>query len=462
VILSPQEYSGAPAGELLEAAARGQVPLDHRLIRALAARGGAVMEEAARFRLDPREGDRVRLRDFLLGLARLLRTPAALPFLAQYARAVQFDFPDDLAEAFVELGAASVETLLALHAESGGAIDVGLALAMTRVRDPRILQALLATLRQDAVFGAIVLEAYGDPAARPALEEALARVGDNEWQSQQVGSAIETLASPPPPAPEPEPFDLWPHYPAEAAPLFEALDDAELIEFFSSPVPQYRAQAIQMLTAQEPVPPIAARILGMAQNDPESLVRAMAWECLEGVDDPPGIPALLRAKLNDASAPAEERAGALVALAREAPKDEALRRLILEFFALPGTRERAVKAMWHSGDRRFEPQIVAALEDSESGVLQQAITAAGMFRMTSQLGRLEAWFDDDNLREPALYAYALAAPSPATPAHMRKLFKKIESLAGGLDDSDGDVVGAALDARLEANGRAPIFTPAED
>jgi hypothetical protein len=455
VILSPQEYSSAPVSELLDAAARGYVPLDHRLVRTLLERGESSMPDFVRFPAEPREDDRVRLGEFRLDVARQLRTPAALPFLAAYARAVRFEFPDELTEAFAELGAAAVDTLLALYQESGGAPDVRFALAGLGARDPRILKLLLDLLEADVADGAIELGLYGDPAARAALEKVLERVRDKEWLCQQVQASLEHLDGPQQIAPQP--FDIWPLYPAEGMPLFAAFDNGELLEFLASPVPEYRARAVEMLTFEEPPAKIASRVFQVAQTDCDTRVRAVAWECLDGVDDPKEIQKALRDKLEDTAAPIEERAGALVGLSRGAGKDEALHRLILEFHERPETREQAVKAMWHSGDRRFESRVAAALGDPDTGVRREATTAAGMLGMVSQLGRIEQFFEEEDLREAALFAYALASPSEATPARMKKLFRKIEDLAGGLDEGERVVVGKALDDRLEACGRAPVF-----
>jgi hypothetical protein len=123
----------------------------------------------------------------------------------------------------------------------------------------------------------------------------------------------------------------------------------------------------------------------------------------------------------------------------------------------PETRAQAVKAMWHSADRRFEKSVAKAFDDPELEVRRQAITAAGVFSMVPQLGRIERCFEDEELREAALYSYALAAPSAGTPARMRKLFSKVEDLAGGLNHDEAAIVGKALDDRLEANEYDPIF-----
>jgi HEAT repeat protein len=456
VILSPDRYADASVRELLVEAERGYVPLDQRLVRTLIERGDSIFPDFVRFLKEPpREDERVDLDDFALDIARQLRTPAALPFLAESARVHEFEFPDGVTEAFVELGEASVETLLGLYDESGGAPDVRFAMAGLGVRDPRILETLLDLFQADAAEGSLMLGLYGDPAAKPALEEALAAARDDERLRQEIEGALREIDNAD--TTQPEPFDIWPNYPADDTPFFAAFETAELLEFLASPVPEYRLRAVKMLTFEEPPPEIARRVLEVAEADADVGVRAMAWECLEGIHEPEEIEKAVRARIEDAAAPIEERAGAMVALAPEARDDEALHRLILEFYERSETRERAVKAMWHSGDRRFESRIPQALGDPDLGVRRQAVTAVGMFGMVGQLGRLERLFEDDDLRDAALYSYALAAPSSVTPARMRGLYARIEDLAGGLNDEEGAIVGKALDDRLEAHEQPPVF-----
>ncbi len=455
MILSPEQYADASVYELLTEAKRGYVPADQRLVKALVERGEPAFPDFIRSLRETREDERVNLDELTLDVARHWRTPAALPFLAAYAREYSFEFPDELTEAFVELGGASVETLLELYHESAAAPDVRFTLAGLGVRDPRILAALLEVLEADPAEGSIALGLYGDPAAKPALEKALAAAGDEERLRQEIEAGIGEIDR----ADEthPEPFDIWPLYPEEDAPFFAAFENGELLEFLASPVPRYRLLAVKMLTFEEPPVEIARRVLEVARTDADIGVRAMAWECLEGIHEPAEIEQAVRARLDDAAAPMEERAGALVALALEARDDEALHRLILEFYGRPETRERAVKAMWHSGDRRFEVRIPEALDDADLGVRRQAVTAAGMFGMVALLGRIERLFEDEDLRDAALYAYALAAPSEVTPARMKKLFARIEDLAGGLNDEEGAIVGKALDDRLGAYDQPPVF-----
>ncbi|MGE5645136.1 MAG: HEAT repeat domain-containing protein [Acidobacteriota bacterium] len=460
MILDPEQYSSASTLDLLREAARGYVPLDHRFLRAVFSHGEAALPEYIEFLKEPREEDRVEMDAVVLNLARHLRTPAALPLFAEAARVNEFSFPDELTEAFVDLGAESVETLLALYQESGKADDVAFALAALGVHDPRILGLLTARLAEDPGDAAIMLGLYGDPAAKPDLEKALAAAGEDERLKQELASAIEDLSHPD--ETKPEPFDIFPEFPDEDAPYFAAFENSELLEFLKSPVADYRARAIRMLGFDETPPPIVRTIFETAQSDPDPHVRACAWEALEGIHEPPEIEQALRARLADTAPPPEERAAALVALAHEAHHgDEKLLDLMREFYRNPETRAQALKAMWHSGDRAFETNAVKALDDPDLEVRRQAVTAIGILGVVSQLGRLESLFEDEDLRESSLYAYALAAPSPTTPSRMRKLFRKIEDLAGGFNDDEAMIVGRALDDRLESNEYDAIFVTGE-
>jgi HEAT repeat protein len=454
VILSPEEYSAASTQDLFGQLARGYVPLDARLLRVILERGEGLIPDCIQFLKEPRTDDRIDSEGVLLDIVRQLATPAALPFLAEFARVFEFAFSDELTEAFVELGAASVDTLLALYEESGRASDVAFALAGLGARDPRILEILVDLLKDDPADATIMLGLYGDPAAKPALEKALAEAATDETR-REIETAIADIERGD--ASEPQPFEIFPRYPEEETPYFAAFDNPELLEFLKSPVADYRAQALRVLGYEVQPPEVIRAVLQLAESDPELEVRVSAWEALEAVHDPPEIEQALRRKLQDQTAPPPERAAALVALAHEADNDDTLRPLILQFYGDAATRAQAVKAMWHSGDRRFVTTIAKALDEPELEVRRQAITAAGVFNMVSQLGRLERFFEDEDLRQAALYAYALAAPSEPTPSRMRSLFHRIEDLAGGLDDQESMVVGKALDDRLEANEYDPIF-----
>ncbi len=460
MILSPEQYAGASVYVLMAEAERGYVPLDQRLIRTLVGRGDSVFPDFVRaLGLEPQE-DLVDIDEFMLDVARHMRTPASLPFLAAYARQYEFEFPDELTEAFAELGAASIETLLTLYEESKRAPDVGFTLAGLGVLDPRIAATITERLRDDPAEAVSWLTLYGDPAARADLEKAASECADEDLR-RELEATLRDLDEGREEA-HVEPFDITSLYPEEDTPFFSAFERDENLEFLKSPVPDYRLRAVKMLTFEDVPPEIARRVLEVAQSDPDTGVRAVAWECLEAVDEPAEIPKTLRERLDDATAPVAERAGALVALAPEVRNDEALRRLVLEFYEKPEARERAVRAMWHSGDRRFESRVAEAIGDPDLGVRREGVTGAGMFGLVGQLGRIEKLFSDEQLRPTALYAYALAAPGQVTPSRMRGIYERIEELADGLDEDEQMLVGKALDDRLEAHDQPPVFHTHDD
>ncbi len=461
MILDPQQYDSSTTFDLVREAAHGHIGLDHRLIRVLLDRGEAILPDLIRFLDQEAATAPLDIGDFLVDVARALRTPAALPLLALETRRRDFTIEDELLAAFLELGPSSIDTLLELHAERSEAVDVTFTLAALRVRDPRILAILLAQLEKSPGEAVIELGLYGVSAAVPALEKALAAAGDDQKRRIDLENAIAECKSdrafePPPP------FDVWTEYPEEEAPSFAILSPKELNEFLSSPVPAYRSQAIRALAFDPLTPTAQARIFDIAQNDPDVGVRAEAWKALEEFGEERDIGDALRRKVDDEAAPLAERAGALIALAPAASDDESLRRRILEFYDIPEVRAQAIEAMWRSTDRRFTDYAVRHLEDADTGIRRQAIAAAGWLGAVSQVGRLESFFDDEDVRESALFAYALAAPGEVTPARVNKLFDRIDDLAGGLTNDEAAIVMKALDNRLELRGYDPIFLVEEE
>jgi len=432
--------------------------MDHRLLRVILDRGEAVFPDLLRLLKEDREDDRVDLDDDLLAIARQLRTPASLPFLLEYASTYGFEFQDELTLAFVELGAAAVEPLLELHKQSNGAPDVAFTLAALGVRDPRILEVLLRGFAADPYEGAMQLGIYGDPAAKPVLEEALAKAEDDATR-RAIAGALEDLASEKPSEP-PEAYDIWDEYPEEEDPYFDELSDGELVEFLNSPVAAYRAGAVRTLGAGELNREQAARILELAKNDPDVEVRANCWEALaKRIDDEEldaEILAAMHSRLDDGSAPPVERAGIATALAARGEEGR-LYYTIRELAAIPEARAQAIKAMSASGDSRFIDLIPPYLNDPDPKVREQAVLAVGWFGIVSQLSKVEQLFKDERVRNAALYAYCLAAPGPVSPARARSLFRRIENLAGGLSGDEAGVVGQGLDDRLRMDGYEPVF-----
>ena len=148
-------------------------------------------------------------------------------------------------QAFLPYGKAAIEPLLKLYEELGeeqGA-DVAFILAGLRVRDERVLELLLDRLEFDAADGAFCLGLYGDPAAKPALEEMRGEVdAEDATLMREVDFAIEQLAAPAPEYQE-EPFDILAEYPKHALPPFDVLSEAVRIEMLGSEEADIRAVA---------------------------------------------------------------------------------------------------------------------------------------------------------------------------------------------------------------------------
>jgi hypothetical protein len=160
--------------------------------------------------------------------------------------------------------------------------------------------------------------------------------------------------------------------------------------------------------------------------------------------------------LRDESADSEERLGALVALA-QGPDDPEVTNYIKLFYDRPETRARAVEAMWRSLDRSFAPVFPKHLDDPDLEIRRNAIWGVGYAGLASEVGRLRAFFDDEDLRADALFAYAMAMPGGASRSRVRSMFRKIDDLAGGLSQGESELVKVALDQRLAMSGQDPVF-----
>ena len=80
----------------------------------------------------------------------------------------------------------------------------------------------------------------------------------------------------------------------------------------------------------------------------------------------------------------------------------------------------------------------------------------------SQAGALRNLFDHEELRPDALFAYALAVPAEISRGRARRLFRKIDEIAGGLSTGEVELVELALDERLAMHGLDPVFATAPD
>lgn len=458
LIFDPERYADVPAARLLESAARGFTGADHRFLHALVDHPDVSLPDLVRFAARNRADDPVDLDEVLLDIFRYLRVPDAIPFLISLIRREPEDVPDDLVESVVELGAAAVDPLLALLEESGEPGDIPFILSGLGVREPRILAVLEQGLDGDPLNAALALEIYGDPAAIPAIERALERIpAEDARQRQLIRTAIDVLAldlaKPDEPAPQ---FDIWEKYPEEDLPVFEALLDGDRLALLERGSAVVRAEAAASYNGADPPVAVRAKILDLAKNDPEPEVRGACWEALTEASDEPELRRQMLAVLRNPDAAVEEKGGAAFALAEQSD-NQAVFQAIEALYEAPGGRARALKAMARSLDRRFAGYPPKHLADPDLEVKRQAIWGVGYLRLSSEAPALEAFFEDEDLRRDALFAYALASPGETSPGRARALLKKIHEIAGGLNADETDLVKIALDQRLLLAGHKPAF-----
>lgn len=461
VILDPTQYSEVSTYELLCAAAQGRAGMDHRFLKAVLDRPEKSIPDLVRFGLEDRQNDLIDLEEDLIDILRHLRTPDAIPFYVECVRRCPQDVSDELVEAFAQFPQASTEALLQLYEdlghEEGG--EVAFVLASLRVRDPRVRSLLVERFERDPGEGAFDLGLYGDPSVKPELERILSTLNPKDSAARATRAAIETavgdidLTEPPL---DIEPTDIWEEYPEQAGPAFEILSDEDRLEFLGSGCAQYRAEAAESFFGAEPDERIRRALLDTARRDPEPEVRARCWESLALASDQPEVRSLMLHRLEDTSAPLVERAGALVGLFLEA-EDPAVRKWILEFYGEPATRAKALETMWRSMDRRFASYFPQHLDDPDRDVRRQAIYGVGHLTISAEVGRLRKLFQDEEFREDALFAYALAMPSEISRGRVRTLLRRVDKEAGGLSLVEADLVKRALDHRLERNGLDPVF-----
>ncbi len=432
--------------------------MDHRFLHAIVDRPERAIPDLVRFAAEDHEADPFDLEEVLRDIFQYLATPQAIPFYMELIRRDPLNISDQLVETLVRLGTDAVDPLLALFEERRGQDpgDLPFVLASLGVRDARILEALIRRLDEDASDAALCLEMYGDPAARPALEAALASSHDDRERAM-LQSAIEVLSEPQRIAPEPPaPFDIWDHYAEQDLPDLEPLSEEDRLAVLASESAELRAAAASSYGASQIPLQMRARILELAKADPDLTVRRACWEALEDLTEEPEVRRAMLAVLADAAASLEEKSGAVVALARHSDV-AAVFQSIENLYQDPRSRAAALKAISRSMDRRFAAYPPLHLDDSDPEIQGQAIWATGYLNLSSEAPRLEKFFQAGKLRTPALFAYALCAPGDSSRGRMRAMFEKIEKLADGLDDDETDLVRLALDQRLMMHGRDPVF-----
>ncbi|MBE0657446.1 MAG: HEAT repeat domain-containing protein [Bryobacteraceae bacterium] len=457
-MILPSQYGTTPPIELLRHAEQGLIGLDQRLIGSLLARPEATLPALDILVSKPDPDRLVDLTDQVFDLYRALNAPAAIPFYLSLLLEDPTDVADELVEALAALGDAAVDPLLELHDSlpPEDAADIVFVLAATGVRHPRVAELLLASLAADPYEGSLSIGLYGDRSLAPAVRAALdALPADAAEERKALKDCIETLD-----AAEPritvEPPDILSTYPEAASPLFDYLDNQQIIEFLRCPEAAYRHDAAMSLMDTQYPEPLVEVMLEVAQSDPDEQVRQAAMRALgESIEDK-RVLELLSATVADPSAGSQLRTAALVGLA-QAPSDEAFRNHVLKFFSETSTRAAAVEAMWRSGEEIYVPSFRTALHDSDGEVRLQAVRGVGAFPIPALAIEMIPMFSDEEMRQDALYAYASSVNAKITPKSVHRLLEEIEKKAGNLSQEEMEIVTEALDRRLEIEGYDPIF-----
>lgn len=466
MFLDPDELNQHNPAEVLDAAARGHLGLDHRFLHALLERRDEALPALLEFAERDRSADTVDLAPELIAIFRAWKTAEALPFFIRYIKEDPLDLPDELTEALVAIGQPALEPLLALYeeldeTESG---EVAFILAHLRIRDERILKILLDRLEYDLADTAFLLGAYGDPAAKSALEAALADVPDSDADlKQDIADEIAQIDQRQTPSEENVDFefDIWELYPEKADLPVDLLDPDTRTELLNHPTAQVRAAAAASFFNREASEKERQKFLHLTQHDESATVRARSWEALmNATENSEVVEAMLRA-MRRRDLDLEERGGLLVGLASETDRNE-VRQAILELYEQPQGRAKAMEAMWRSMHASFRDQFAKHLDDADMEVRRAAIWGVGYYGIRSEVDRLRKLFEDEELRADALFAYAMAIPAEVSRGRMKGLLTRVEKDAKGLSEAEEELVKAALDERLMLAGKEPVFLPQED
>ena len=472
--MSADPGPGASPYELLEAAARGRIGVDRRFLHSIVDSGAPkeIAAEILRFSRAPQDQFPINVDPLLTDLFRHFGSEEALEFYVDAIRRAPEDVDDSLIQALLPFAEKAAGPLLALYEELGEeqGSDVAFLLAALRVRDPRVLRLLLDRLEYDAADGAFCLGLYGDAAARPALEKMLAEVPESEADlRREIEYALEQLKAPEPKY-QPEPFDLFAEYPEHELPAFEVMDEAERIEMMGSGDADVRAGAAHTFFNQDLEKPARDALFAMATSDPEAKVRGEAWASLGDATagdtkETARIRDAMIVALNDESKSVEERGGAAIGLYAVADRDDVRKGLEGLYVAGGKARVKALEAMWRSLWQPYAKYFPEHLDDSKSenkgvDLLRHALRGAGYFRLTPQIDKIASFFNRaepyDDLRDDALFAYALAMPGETTRGRVKGMLRKIDTLAT-LSQAETELVMFALDERLRLHGLAPVF-----
>ncbi len=242
------------------------------------------------------------------------------------------------------------------------------------------------------------------------------------------------------------------------------LPDDERLDMLGSTDAIIRAGAAHSFFNAELSAAARTALLAVAKSDPDPEVRGRAWESLADAAQDTSIRDALVAVLSDPSKSIAERGGAAVGLHMVADRDD-VRMGIEALYELNGkARAKALETMWRSLWPSYAKYFPPNLDDTRPEILRPALRGAGYFRLTRHADKIATFFDREepysNLREDALFAYALAMPGETTRGRVRGMLRKLDGLAG-LTSYETELVEFALDERLRLSGLDPVFAAEE-
>ncbi len=460
----PNHLSETAPSAILDAIAHGHLGLDHRSVKALLAHPAETIQAVVAYPEGDRSDDIVDLKPEFVALIRHFHAKAGLPLLVRMIQEEGPELPDELVETVVSFEADALEPLLALHAEldETEASEVAFILVSLGIRDDRIFKLLEDHLQYDARDGAFLMGLYCDPKALPMLQALLKDLAPQEAEIRlEINDAVEQIQSGKTAEAHDDDFNIFDLYPEEEALPVELLTEGERIELLDHPLPSLRAAAAHSFFNREMEHNLKHKLLRLGETDPDLMVRARAWETLmDATDDAEVVEAMLKVMRNPATT-LEERAGVLVGLSPEADRNE-VRQAMEQQYQLPEGRSKALEAMWRSVHPSFRDYFAKHLNDPDLETRRNAIWGVGYHSIRSEMDKLRAFFEDDELRMDALFAYAMTIPGDLSPARMKSLFSRVEKDAKGLTEEEEVLVMAALDERLALAGKKPYFAGKND
>ncbi len=458
----PSQFAATPVATLLAEAERGLIGFDQRLIQTLIDRPDETLAAMELMLAGEREDAMLDLTEQFFDLYRHFRAPLAVPFYIELLKQREDSIPDPLMEAFADLGEPAVESLIVLleEATDDDRPDLVFLLATLGVHDERIHALIAETIARDPYEGALCAGLYGDPALKESVAACLEGTRPESEERKVLEECLAELDRQRGPH-EPAGFDILSLYPAQSMPLFDQILPDEVAAFFECEDPAYRARAAASFTDDAYSDEVRDLLFVLAETDPESSVRGAAWRALGERVAEPAIHEHLVRIVTTKQGDAEEWSGALIGLAAAAAEPQ-VNAALLAAYEGPQTRAAALEAMWRSLDVRFSKYFGPNLRHEDIHIRRRAIQGVGALPIPALAFELIPLLNDEQVRDDAIYSYALAVQHNTTPKSVTKLYDMIVEKAGGMSESEEDLLAVALDRRLERGGYQPVFFPDEE